>query len=90
MTAVHQAVTGMLFVLQKMSRDCCLWLLAVTWVLLLVTTGEPDLPFLTAFLPAPYAGGEIGGGNPMLANSSGNMALSCMQGPDPAFPGIWT
>lgn len=61
---MHQAVTGMLFVLQKMSRDCCLWLLAVTWVLLLVTTGEPDLPFLTAFLPAHYAGSETWGGNP--------------------------
>lgn len=57
----------MLFVLQKMSRDCCLRLLAVTWVLLLVMTGEPDLPFLAAFLPAPYMGSEIAGGNPNAA-----------------------
>lgn len=39
-----QVVTRMFFVLQKMPRDCCLQLPAVTWVLLLVTTGEPDLP----------------------------------------------
>lgn len=57
---MHQVVIGMLFVLQKMSRDCCLQLPVVTWVLLLVMTGEPGLPFLTALPPAPYVGSEIG------------------------------
>lgn len=59
---MHQAVTGMVFVLQKMSHDCRLQLPAVTWVLLLVMTGELDLPFLTAFPPASYVGSEIAGG----------------------------
>lgn len=36
-----QVVTGMLFVLQKMPPVCCLQLPAATWVLLLVSTGEP-------------------------------------------------
>lgn len=57
---MHQVVTELLFVLQKMSRDCCLQLPVVMWVLLLVMTGEPNLPFLTAFTPAPYMGSEIG------------------------------
>ncbi|XP_014804726.1 PREDICTED: integrin beta-2 isoform X1 [Calidris pugnax] len=35
---MHQMVTGRLFVLQKMSSDCCLQLPVVTWLLLLVMT----------------------------------------------------
>lgn len=47
---MHQAVTEMLFVLQKMLHNCCLQLPVVTSVLLLVTTGESHLPFLGPFL----------------------------------------
>lgn len=58
---MHLVVTEVLFVLQIMLPDCCLRLSVVTWVLLLVTTGEPNLPFFTAFLTAPYMGSEIRG-----------------------------
>jgi len=78
----------MLFALQKMSRDCCLRLPAVTWVLLLVTTGEPDLPFLAAEFPlAPYMGSEMVGKPVCCPAAAGTWHREACEGQLPRFPG---
>lgn len=86
--AVCQAVTGLPFVLQKMTRDCCFWLPAVTWVLLLVTMGESHLSFLPALswhlmwaMRQRWRQPEAG------TNMALNMALRAMQGSALHFPG---
>lgn len=63
-----------------MLRDCCLWLLVVTWVPLLLTTGEPDLFFLTTFLLTPFVGSKIEVGSQILPSSGRNMALRVCKG----------